>query len=162
MELKNCAPVLFVKDAKKARDFYADVLGMTVVTDFGGLNYIFKEGFAIWQQMDGSIISTMLGKENIYNSKATSRFELCFETEDIDEVHQALKEYGVTFLHEINVEPWGQRNIRFYDADGHLLEVGESLHIFLKRIYEEEGKDVAKTAARTYMDPELIRQILAV
>lgn len=29
--------------------------------------------------------------------------------------------------------PWGQRVIRFYDLDGHLIEVGESMKLVIRR-----------------------------
>ena len=104
MELKNCMPVLFAKNAGKSKDFYVDVLGMTVTADFGGMNFIFKEGFAVWQISDGNIIPETLGRENIENAQSTSRFELCFETEDLDCVYKTLKENNVRLLHEINTE----------------------------------------------------------
>ena len=157
MELKNCAPVLFVRDAKKASEFYTDVLGQTIVSDFGGMNFVFKEGFALWQIDEANLIPQKLGADNIYNAKAVNRFELAFETDDIDKVHQELKAAGVTFLHEINTELWGQRNLRFYDPDGHLLEVGEAMHVFCQRIYEEEGRDLEAAARRMYMTPEMLK-----
>jgi len=160
MELKNCAPVLFVRDAKKARDFYTDVLKMTVVADFGEMNFIFKEGFALWQIDETNMIPQKLGADNIYNVNAVSRFELCFETEDLDKVYDALKAAGVKFLHEINTELWGQRNLRFYDPDGHLLEVGEAMHVFCQRIYEEEGRNLEAAAGRMYMTPEMLKQFV--
>lgn len=159
MGLKNCTSLLFVKDAKTARDFYVNVLGMTVVSDFGGMNFMFKEGFAVWQPMDENIIPKTLGAENIHNSENTSRFELCFETDNLDEIYQTLKKAEVKFLHEVNEELWGQRTIRFYDPDGHLLEIGEAMLVFLKRIYEEE-KTAEGVAKRTFMDVELVRQFL--
>lgn len=159
MDLKNCTSVLFVKDAKTARDFYVNVLGINVVSDFGGMNYMFREGFAIWQPMDENIIPKSLGADNIHNYKNASRFELCFETENIDAVYQVLKENSVKFLHEMNEELWGQRTIRFYDPDGHLLEIGEAMSIFLKRIYEQE-KTAEGVAKRTFMDVKLVRQFL--
>ena len=64
------------------------------------------------------------------------------------------------FLHEINTEVWGQRNIRFYDPDGHLIEVGEAMHIFVARIYEEEGKDIEAAAKRMFMQPEAVEYFL--
>ena len=60
------------------------------------------------------------------DSTLPSRFELCFETEEFDKFFQKLKSNNVRFLHEINTEIWGQRTIRFYDNDGHLIEVGEA------------------------------------
>lgn len=160
MNLKNCTPVLFVKDASKSRDFYAGLLGLTIVADFGGLNIIFKEGLAVWQIMDGNMITEKLGRSNIENSQNTSRFEIVLETDNIDVVNKKLKENNVKLLHEINTEVWGQRTIRFYDPDGHLIEVGEAIPVFLKKIYEEEGKNVEATAKRTYMPEDAIRHIL--
>ena len=161
MELKNCTPVLFAKNAGKSKAFYVDVLGMTVTADFGGMNFIFKEGFAVWQIMDGNIIPETLGRENIENAQSTSRFELCFETEDLDCVYKTLKENNVELLHEINTEMWGQRNVRFYDLDGHLVEVGEAMHVFLKRIYDEEGQDLEATSKRTFVPVEGLKQFLS-
>lgn len=160
MDLKSCVPVLFVRDAKKARDFYVDLLGMTVISDFGGLNFMFKEGFALWQILDENIIPKTLGRENIYNQHATSRFELCFETHDLENVYATLKKHNTKFLHEVNEEIWGQQTIRFYDPDGHLIEVGEAMTVFLKRIYEEE-KSIEEVARRTYMEPDMVRQFLS-
>ncbi|WNY25341.1 VOC family protein [Methanolapillus millepedarum] len=162
MDLKNCTPVLFVKDAQKAREFYTDILGMTIVADFGGMNLVFKEGFALWQIMEENIIPQTLGPENIYNSKCVSRFELCFETEEIDKIYKTLKEKNVKFLHEMNLELWGQQNIRFYDPDGHLIEVGESMSFFLRRIYNEEGQNLEATSNRTFTPPDVLKQILGI
>ena len=160
MDLKHGMPVLFVRDAQKSKTFYSNVLEMTIVGDFGGMNIIFKEGFALWQPMEQNIIPQKLGSENMFNTKATSRFELCFETEDLDTVYKKLKDNNVQFLHELNTELWGQRTIRFYDYDGHLLEVGEAMHVFLRRIFEEEGKNIEATAKRTFMEPEMVKQLL--
>lgn len=32
-------------------------------------------------------------------------------------------------LHDLHDEPWGQRTIRFFDPDDHLIEAGESLKL---------------------------------
>ena len=159
MELKNCIPVLFVKDIKVAQEFYEKLLGLKVEAEFGGLNIIFKERFALWQIMEDNIIPQTLGKENVINPRLTSRFELCFETEAIDSIYQKLKDNGTKFLHEINMELWGQRTIRFYDPDGHLIEVGEAMPVFL-RIYEEENFDIAATSKRTFTSVEMLKDIL--
>lgn len=162
MDLKNCTAVLFVKDALKARDFYVDLLGMTVIMNNGDRNFMFKEGFAIWQIMEQNIIPQKLGMDKISDSNLPSRFELCFETGELDTIYQKLKENEVIFLHEINTELWGQRTIRFYDNDRHLIEVGEAMHIFLHRIYEEETHDLEATSRRTFTPVEALKQILGV
>ncbi len=160
MELHNGLPVLFVKDAGISKNFYAGVLGMTVVGDFGGMNITFKEGFALWQIGEGNIIPTKLGRENMENAAAPSRFELCFETHDLDGDYAELKRNGVKFLHEINTENWGQRNMRFYDPDGHLIEIGEAMYVFLRRIYDEEKQNLKATSQRTFVPEEALKQFL--
>lgn len=160
MDLKNCTPVLFVKDALKARDFYVDLLGMTVVMNNGDQNFMFKEGFAVWQIAEQNIIPQKLGMEKISDKSAPGRFELCFETGELDKIFQTLKKHGVKFLHEINTEIWGQKTIRFYDPDNHLIEVGEAMPVFLRRVYEEEGQDLMATSRRTFTSPEVLRQLL--
>ncbi len=107
MQLGKCQPVLFVKDAGVSTKFYVDVLGCTVVMDNGGANITFKEGFTVWQIWEGNIISQTIGAENITNSCNASRFELCFETDELDNVYESLKDNSVRFLHEINTELWG-------------------------------------------------------
>lgn len=160
MDLKNCAPVLFVKDVKVSQEFYVKILEFTVVADYGGANIIFKEGFALWQIFEENIIPKTLGKDNICNPNLTSRFELCFETENLDEVYERLKKYNVEFLHEINTELWEQRTIRFYDCDKHLIEVGESMHVFLGRAYDEEGGNLEATSKRTFTSIEMLKEVL--
>lgn len=160
MDLRNCFPVLFVKDAPKSREFYVQVLGMTEIMNNGDLNFAFKEGFAIWQIMPQNKIPEILGMDRITDSSLPSRFELGFETGSIDEVYDALKKAGVKFLHEMNTELWGQKTIRFYDPDNHLIEVGEAMPVFIRRVWEEEGKDWEATSKRTYMPVEALKQIL--
>lgn len=81
-------PVLFVKDAGISKKFYTELLRFTVVMDNGGTNLTFKEGFAVWQIWPDNIIPKTLGAENITNQNNTSRFELCFETDEIDQIYR--------------------------------------------------------------------------
>lgn len=83
-----------------------------------------------------------------------------FETAELDSIYKALKENNVKFLHELNTEIWGQRTIRFYDPDGHLIEVGEFMSVFMRRIYEEEGQNLEATSKRTFVPIESIKHFL--
>jgi len=107
MNLQKCQPVLFVKDAGVSKKFYTDVLGFTVIMDNGGANITFKEGFTVWRIREGNIIVQTLGTKDITNNENTSRFELYFETDELDNIYKTLKENNVRFLHEINTELWG-------------------------------------------------------
>mgnify|MGYP000034268103 FL=1 len=60
--------------------------------------------------------------------------ELAFETEDLDGFLQKLRAYPhLQTLGGVVEHPWGQRVIRFYDLDGHLIEVGESMKLVIRR-----------------------------
>ncbi|MDD2326961.1 MAG: hypothetical protein PHZ13_01400 [bacterium] len=57
---------------------------------------------------------------------------------------------------------WGQRTIRFYDPDGHLIEASEAMPLFLQRIYNEEGENLEATSKRTFVPVESLKQILGI
>ncbi len=131
MNIKNCSTALFVKDISVSKGFYINVLEREIVHDFGK-NIIFKDGFAIWEIQNEHIIPNKLGIKNI-TDVSINRFELYFESDDIDSVFQKLELQKVKFIHEIHKEPWGQRTFRFFDPDNHIIEIGESLEIFMNK-----------------------------
>lgn len=117
--------VLFVKDIEKSKEFYTKILNHSIVHDFGN-NVILSNGISIWEIQQSHIISQKL--ETTSNS---NRFELYFEAENLDEINLKLEQNRVTLLHPIHTEPWGQRTIRFFDPDSHLIEIGEPLEVFV-------------------------------
>lgn len=126
--MKFHSSVIFVKDIEKSKDFYVRLLNQTIDHDFGK-NLILKGGLSIWEIRPEHIIIKRLETKNNSN-----RFELYFETELIDETYEKLKSEKIEFLHGIREEPWGQRTIRFFDHDKHLVEIAESLETFVKNM----------------------------
>jgi len=124
--------VIFVRDIAASKRFYVDVLGMEIDLDFG-TNVGLKGGLTLWQIDPAHIIARRLGAEVIGGK--TNRFELYFETEDLAAAYERVKAGGAEFLHETHEEPWGQRTIRFFDPDRHLIEIGELLEAFIKRLH---------------------------
>jgi catechol 2,3-dioxygenase-like lactoylglutathione lyase family enzyme len=157
MDLKTSSPALFVKDIEISKEFYVGLLGMSVDLDFGK-NVIFKNGFAIWEISRDHIIPKTLGYDNVSDSRF-NRFELYFETEDLDEIFKALKGNKVRFLHEIHNEAWGQRTIRFFDPDDHLIEVGESMRQFVQRFYDQ-GLSLEQVSQRTSVPVEEVIRLI--
>jgi uncharacterized glyoxalase superfamily protein PhnB len=51
---------------------------------------------------------------------------LYFETNQLDAAFARLKN-KVRLVHPIERQSWGQRVFRFYDPDGHVIEIGEPL-----------------------------------
>lgn len=157
MDLKNCLTAIFVEDIRLSKDFYTETLGMEIELDFGK-NVIFKNGLTIWEIQESHIIPQTLGVFNLRNHTA-NRFELYFETEEIDEIYYELKEKEVRFLHELHEESWGQQTIRFFDPDDHLIEVGESMRMFVTR-FHDQGMTALEISQRTHVPvDEVIRLI---
>jgi len=126
---------IFVKNIEASKKFYVGILGQAIDLDFGK-NVILKGGITLWEVNPDHIIPKRLGIESISNEKS-NRFELYFETEDIDAVSGRLKKNGVECLHPLHEEPWGQRTIRFFDPDRHLIEIGEALKTLVRRLIRE-------------------------
>ena len=86
--------------------------------------------------------------------------ELYFEEDDLDNLLQKLRDIdSVEYVHELKEQPWGQRVIRFYDPDKHIIEVGEPMESVAKRLLTK-GLSIEETAKRTLMPEEFIRQCL--
>ncbi len=157
MNLKNCSTALFVKDIEISKNFYCNLLELSIDLDFGK-NVIFKSGFAIWEIQNNHIIPSTLGFENISNT-SNNRFEVYFETEELPKIYEALKRSNVRFLHEIHEEPWGQLTIRFFDPDNHLIEVGESMRQFVNKFYSQ-GLTIEQVSKRTSVPVEEIKRLI--
>lgn len=55
------------------------------------------------------------------------------EEDNFDEFADKLKECDIEYVHPIVEHSWGQRVVRFYDPDKHIIEVGENMKIVCKR-----------------------------
>ena len=123
----NCT-VISVADIKAARKFYEDLVGLEVFQDYGR-NIAFTCGLALQQDFDWLV---HLPKESIL--RKSNNVELCFEEQDFDSFLHKLKKYpNIECLGEVIEHSWGQRVIRFYDLDGHIIEVGENMKMVIKR-----------------------------
>lgn len=157
MKVSNLCTALFVKNIEISKSFYTKVMGFTIEHDFG-INISFKEGFAIWEIQDSHIIPKKVGGKNILN-RNSKRFELYFETETIEDVEHTLKEHQVRFLHQIHIEPWEQKTLRFFDPDEHLIEIGETLQHLVTRL-KNSGLTVEKVASKTGISIPEIEKLL--
>jgi catechol 2,3-dioxygenase-like lactoylglutathione lyase family enzyme len=157
VSLQYQSAVLFVEDIERSKSFYAGTMKMKVDMDMG-TNVILKNGLTLWQIDPNHIIPRSIGLE-AFRSKA-SRFELCFETEDIEEADRMVREKAISLVHELHEEPWGQKTIRVYDPDGHIVEIGESIGSFLTRM-KKQGLTLEQIAAKTGMQIQDIRRVLS-
>ncbi|MEI6132277.1 MAG: VOC family protein [Bacillota bacterium] len=149
--MKYKLPLIVVADISVSRKFYEVVLNQKVIMDFGA-NITFAGDFALqsketWVKFIHKSESKILPKSN--------NFELYFEEERFDEFVKRLKSIEIEYVHEVVEYPWGQRVVRFYDPDMHIIEVGESMETVVKR-FLNQGLSAEETAERTQHPIEFI------
>lgn len=65
----------------------------------------------------------------------------------MDAFCEHLKQFDICYVHPLFEHRWGQRVVRFYDPDKHIIEVGERLDAVILR-FMEHGLSAKETAAR--------------
>ena len=150
--LKFISPLIVVEDIATSRRFYEDYLGQKVLFDFGE-DVQFEGGFSIHQKAH---FQTLLGDERRYPITLKSNAgELYFETNEMEAAQARLKQSGAEFIHEIKEQPWGQRAMRLYDLDGHILEIGESMESAIVQL-QDQGLSVDEIVKKTGMPKEFV------
>jgi lactoylglutathione lyase len=148
--------VLFVSDIDKSNEFYRKFLNEEIEHNFV-TNISFHSGLALWQIKPDQEIIRQLGTKASPGTAVNC--ELYYETEDIQGNIELLKQRKVKFLHEIIEENWGQRTIRFFDPDGYLIEIGESMKGFVGRMHSE-GLSSDQIVTKTGIPTETVREYL--
>lgn len=120
--MKYICALLSVRDIHAAKAFYQELFGLEVAQDYGR-NIAFTCGLALQQDFDW-----LIGVPSMHVRKKPNNMELVFEETDFDGFIEKLDAYpGIERLGGIIEHDWGQRVARFYDPDGHLIEVGEDM-----------------------------------
>lgn len=128
MKLKN--PMLVVTDIDKSVEFYNKVLGLRVVTDFGA-NKTLTGGLSL---QTAETYREFIENENI--TFGGNSFEIYFEEDDFDLFLERLENCGIEYVHPVKEHSWGQRAVRFYDPDKHIIEVGENIKSVCRRFLD--------------------------
>jgi catechol 2,3-dioxygenase-like lactoylglutathione lyase family enzyme len=130
LKLKFINPIVFVKDIRVSKPFYAETLGLEVIEDHGPF-VLFQDHFGIHQARE--LADTVWKAEAPADVPADAdqlqgrhNLLLYFETVALDEVFARLEDQ-VRLIHSIERQAWGQLVFRFYDPDGHVVEIGEPL-----------------------------------
>ena len=147
--------LIAVHDIEKSKQFYCGLLGMTVTADFGAN-----------VTLSGRIALQTLGTWKNFIQKAENDItfghhstELYFEEINMDGFLARLaKTPGIEYIHPIKEHAWGQRVVRFYDPDRHIIEVGENMGMVVKR-FLDSGLSVEETAKRMDVPVEYIQSV---
>ena len=156
--MKFGCPLIVVSDLEVSKKFYQEVLSQKVAMDLGA-NVSFGEGpsiFAIQGDYAG-----LIDTEGVKITFGGNDHELYFEEEDFEGFLKHLgQQSDISYLHREKEYPWGQRVVRFYDPDRHVIEVGESMGSVFKR-FHAQGMSIEAVAERTSHPVEFVRSILA-
>lgn len=147
--MKFMNPLLAISDMERSVSFYKTVLGLDKIADFGA-NVTLTGGVALqtqetWAQFIETDALTWNGKVS----------ELYFEEDDFDTFAERLRGQDIRYVHPVKEHAWGQRVVRFYDPDGHIIEVGENIQSVCRR-FADSGMTPEQIAVRMDVPPEAV------
>lgn len=119
MKLKNI--VIVVKDIESSKQFYKELFGLDVILDQEG-NAILTEGLVL---QESKVWEETLGQKVVWKNHAS---ELYFEETDLELFLEKLQKYEreIKILSLPEAAEGARREVRLYDPDGNMIEVGEA------------------------------------
>ncbi len=154
VSMKYSGTLIAVNDMETSRKFYMEVLQQKIIFDIG--EHVSFEGNLSLQKNYDEIVG--FSKDEIV--RGSKNFELYFEEEDLDDfLNKKIYPSDIELLHDVKEYEWGQRVIRFYDPDRHIIEVAESMVTVVKR-FLKQGLSIEETAKRTMFSIEFVQNCL--
>ncbi|MGM9530989.1 VOC family protein [Intestinibacter sp.] len=154
--MKFTSTLIAVSDLEKSKKFYQDVLGLDIIADFGA-NVTLTGGVVLQTLETWKKFINKDEEQIVFNNNS---MELYFEEDDMDKFIEKLNKFkDIVFVHELIEHSWGQRVVRFYDPDMHVIEVGENIKMVVKR-FIQSGLSIEETAVRMDVSVEFINSCL--
>lgn len=151
MEYKGT--LIAVSNLEQSVKFYTELLDQKIEMDLGW-NIAFSSGLSIQLNYD---LLCDFAKETIIQKP--HNMELYFEVEDFDHLMKKLDNYPkLKYLHPPKVYDWGQRVVRIYDPDYHIIEIGESMEFVVKR-FILEGLTNEQVQQKSQMPMQMIEKV---
>ncbi len=171
--MKLSAVLLVVSDMERSRRFYENVLLQKVIMDFGD-NIVFESGLSLQTKSSWPSLTGIPEDDIRFCGKDA---EIYFEDDDFDLIAEHLKaaagpggcstdpdsdpgscpSYPVRYVHDIKGHPWGQRVIRIYDPDGHIIEIGESMESVIMK-FLASGMTIEEAAEKSQYPEEFVKE----
>lgn len=154
--MKFSNPLIVVSNMEKSKKFYYEVLGLEVVVDFGA-NVTLSGGIGLQTKNTWTTFINKQDSEIIFGGNAT---ELYFEEDNFDDFIQKLNDIeDINYVHTMIEHSWGQRVVRFYDPDKHIIEVGENIIMVVRR-FLNSGLSIEETAIRMDVSVDYVKSCL--
>ena len=112
MRTRRVVPDLQTERMAESRDFYTQVLGMTVTMDMGWIVFLVSPGNATAQ------VQLMT-----HDASAPLVPNVTVEVDDVDAVHADAVRYGAQVVYPLTDEPWGVRRFFVIDPGGVVVNV---------------------------------------
>ncbi|MBZ9570801.1 glyoxalase/bleomycin resistance/dioxygenase family protein [Methanobrevibacter sp. TMH8] len=152
--MKFEAALIVVRDMEQSRSFYENLLDQEAIMDLGA--NVAYDGFSLqtleyWVDFIDKV-------ENDIDFLKNNNSELYFEIDDYDTFIEKFNNYNdfeVEIVHKTKEFPWGQRVIRFYDPDNHMIEVGESMDSVVKKFFNN-GMSIEEIVEKTGFPVEFV------
>lgn len=141
--MKYICTLLAVSNIEQSKRFYQDILGLKVVADLGA-NVTLTGGIALQTKETWLSFTGKQDKDLVFENNAT---ELYFEEDDLDSFINYISKFEMDYVHKVKEHSWGQRVVRFYDPDKHIIEVGENMVVVVKR-FIASGLSIDETATK--------------
>lgn len=155
MNIHYSGTLLAVQDIARAKAFYMELFGLTIVEDYG-INIAFDCGLCLQQEFawlaDVPPESVMTQSHNM---------ELYFQVDDFDAWLSLLDKRGdIRYVHPTKTHSWQQRALRIYDPDGHIIEIGEEMDRVVQRL-RRQGMTPEEIAAVTQQTLAYVERAIA-
>ena len=151
--MKFQKPLLVVTDMEASKKFYKEVLGLEVIQDFGA-NVTLTGGVCLQTKETWMDFINVKEDEIVFGGKNA---EIYFEEDDFDTFAEKLKMMDdMVYVHPVLEHRWGQRVVRFYDPDRHIIEVGENIKVVTGR-FLDSGMTEEEVAERMDVPLEFVR-----
>ncbi|MBP2656490.1 MAG: glyoxalase [Firmicutes bacterium] len=154
--MKFSNPLIVVSNMEKSKQFYYKVLGLEVAVDFGA-NVTLIGGISLQTKDTWSTFICKQDSEIVFGGNVA---ELYFEEDDFDGFIQKVSKIAdINYVHPAMEHSWGQRVIRFYDPDKHIIEVGENMLMVVRR-FINSGLSIEETAIRMDVPVDYVKSCL--
>lgn len=155
--MRYVSTLIVVQDMKKSISFYGSLLGLELLADFGA-NVVLSGGVSLQTLESWTGFVEKPTSAVVFGNNAG---ELYFETQSMDDFLQCLAlRHDIDLIHPVKEHPWGQRVVRFYDPDKHVIEVGESIDSVVLG-FIAKGMTIEETAARMDVPTDYVRSCLS-
>ncbi len=147
--------ILSVKDIAESVRFYREVLGLTIEDDSGPYVKI-SDRLALRSE---PLWKDMLGRDDVTYGSNDS--EVYFEELDFDGFIDRLRvTEGIRYIQGPETNRWGQRVVKIYDPDMHIIEIGEDIRSVCRRLMER-GFNAEQVSERLDVSMLYIRACMA-